>query len=317
MAAELVAEAPFFVAADEGGPTIMVARAASVAGERIEKAYELARPADDLALIEAAEVLRAVLPPARSIANPLLVDGWADVVKAAADEPTGALVLFLSAPPGVDVGARELEAALRDHPQQWIAELRGDGARVEITKAWAAREIVKAWTWQIDGLEGRYFVSSFEPSHAAIRNVKGPGGATRPDKITKADRSVRLLKQIGEQKLVLGIVLEPETVDSQGDIYSADEVARAAHGWMENFQNCGFMHKTLVNENVKPVESYIAPTDFELGGQTIKAGTWLLCVHVLNDAIWKQIKAGELTGFSIGGVAQRVPAQQVDGEPAS
>jgi hypothetical protein len=31
----------------------------------------------------------------------------------------------------------------------------------------------------------------------------------------------------------------------------------------------------------------------------------MLAVRVLDDALWKQVKAGELTGFSIGGSALR------------
>jgi hypothetical protein len=37
----------------------------------------------------------------------------------------------------------------------------------------------------------------------------------------------------------------------------------------------------------------------------IRRGTWLLAVRVVDDELWQQIKAGELTGFSIGGSALR------------
>ena len=33
----------------------------------------------------------------------------------------------------------------------------------------------------------------------------------------------------------------------------------------------------------------------------------LLAVRILSDALWEQVKSGELTGFSIGGSARRVP----------
>jgi hypothetical protein len=33
--------------------------------------------------------------------------------------------------------------------------------------------------------------------------------------------------------------------------------------------------------------------------------TWLLAVRVADEELWRQIKAGELTGFSIGGSAMR------------
>ncbi len=109
------------------------------------------------------------------------------------------------------------------------------------------------------------------------------------------------------QRLVTGIVLEPETTDSQKDIYSEDEVRKAALGFMEEFQNMGLMHKKLVNGKVKLVESFIARSAFKEGGQSVKKGTWLITVRIIDDALWKSVKSGELTGFSIGGSAVRTP----------
>lgn len=122
-----------------------------------------------------------------------------------------------------------------------------------------------------------------------------------------------------EQRLVYGIVLEPETVDAQQDIYSAQEIEQAAHRFMEEFQNAGLMHESVVNEKVKIVESYIAPADFQMGDQLIKAGTWMMVDHILDDALWDQVKTGGLTGFSIGGTALRMrepaPVGKADGNP--
>lgn len=110
-----------------------------------------------------------------------------------------------------------------------------------------------------------------------------------------------------EQQYILGIVLEPEVVDAQGDIYSADEVKRAAWEYMVNFRNVGLMHRGLVNGKVRLVESYIAPIDMSVGGSTIKAGTWLMGLHVADDGLWGQVKSGGLTGLSIGGFAKKSP----------
>lgn len=172
----------------------------------------------------------------------------------------------------------------------------------------------KAWLWKRDGV---VHASSFEPPRDNhFTDVRSPDGALRvATSKANAVHGVRLLKEVaGEQRIVLGIVLEPEVVDSQNDIYSADEIARAAHGWMETYQNVGYQHQTLA-KGVLPVESYVCPVDCEIGGQPVKAGTWLLALHVVNDDVWKQVKSGELTGLSIGGWAQKVRADQVDGQP--
>jgi site-specific DNA-adenine methylase len=122
------------------------------------------------------------------------------------------------------------------------------------------------------------------------------------------EKRIPLLKT-GEERYVLGIVLEPETVDAQDDIYSAAEIRDAAHRFMEQYQNIGLMHRGLVNGRVKILESYLAPTSFTLDGTQVRKGTWLLAVRVLDDDLWGQIKSGELTGLSMGGSAARHPEQ--------
>jgi DNA adenine methylase len=84
-------------------------------------------------------------------------------------------------------------------------------------------------------------------------------------------------------------------------------VRDAAHKFMEEFQNLGLMHRELVNGSVKILESYVAPAEFEVDSTKVKKGTWLLAVRVTDDALWQKVKAGELTGFSIGGSARRNP----------
>jgi site-specific DNA-adenine methylase len=123
------------------------------------------------------------------------------------------------------------------------------------------------------------------------------------------DKPSRLIKGTdpGDERFVLGIVLEPEVIDAQGDIYSAEEIRAAAHRFMEDFGGLGLMHRMRVNGKVKVLESFLAPTDFVLGDLAVKKGTWMLAVRVLDDALWEQVKTGELTGFSIGGSARRVP----------
>ncbi len=122
------------------------------------------------------------------------------------------------------------------------------------------------------------------------------------------EKPTRLLKGTdpADERYVLGIVLEPEVVDAQGDIYSAEEIRAAAHRFMEDFGGLGLMHRVLVNDQVKVLECYLAPVDFELAGVPVRKGTWLLGVRVLSDELWAQVKDGGLTGFSIGGSARRI-----------
>ena len=120
-------------------------------------------------------------------------------------------------------------------------------------------------------------------------------------------RDIPVLKADGDERIVFGIVLEPDVVDAQNDTYNKDEVKKAAHRFMEEFRNIGLQHEQLINEQVRILESYIAPVDFTIGGQAVKAGTWLLKERILSDVLWKAVKDGEITGFSIGGHAIRKP----------
>lgn len=134
------------------------------------------------------------------------------------------------------------------------------------------------------------------------------------DEVSKREIPIFLQKSERDEQFVLGIVLEPETVDAQKDIYSADEIRRAAHGYMEFHGNRGFMHKEIVNDKIVVLESYVAPVDFNVGkpnGQTkmVKAGTWLLGYGIRDGELWKGIKSGQFNGLSIGGSAVRRPRQ--------
>jgi len=110
-----------------------------------------------------------------------------------------------------------------------------------------------------------------------------------------------------DERFVLGVVLEPEVVDAQGDIYSAEEIRKAAHLFMEDFQGLGLQHRDRVNGDVKILESYLAPEDIVVGETALKKGTWVFGVRVLSDELWQMVKDGELTGFSIGGSARKIP----------
>jgi hypothetical protein len=171
--------------------------------------------------------------------------------------------------------------------------------------------------WKLEGAPDTVFAAIAPPAFAPelrplSKHADFPTAKSRQVKLTRVAKDAASGSPddiLPEKQIVYGIVLEPETTDSQGDIYSEEEVESAAHKYMEDFQNAGHMHQTLINQSAVVCESYIAPVDFTMGDQPVKKGTWVLAMHILNDALWGQIKDGTLTGFSIGGWAQRVPAQ--------
>lgn len=126
-----------------------------------------------------------------------------------------------------------------------------------------------------------------------------------------------------DERYVLGVVLEPTDgsdgqpikPDTDKDVYSAEEVRKAAHWYMEHGRKNGIMHGpenggVVFEEGTDKIvllETYITPVDIPSGvlgvGIAIKKGTWLMALRINDDLIWQSIKDGTLNGLSIGGIA--------------
>jgi 2'-5' RNA ligase len=112
-----------------------------------------------------------------------------------------------------------------------------------------------------------------------------------------------ILKADEHRQLVYGVVLEPDMIDSQLDVMRASEIEAAAHYYLNFSRVVGDRHRKKANAEV--VESYIAPVDFDLNGQRVKKGSWVLVVHITDPYLWQQVKQGLYTGFSVGGFGER------------
>ncbi|MDM7545230.1 XkdF-like putative serine protease domain-containing protein [Lactococcus lactis] len=117
------------------------------------------------------------------------------------------------------------------------------------------------------------------------------------------ETTVKLLtKSDDPQKLVYGVVYEPEVEDVHGDFMDSDTIEKAAHGFMEDYQQIDKQHDFTTNAG-KVVESYVAPVDMTIGETTITKGTWVL-VTKATDELWESIQKGEFTGYSLAGTAE-------------
>lgn len=135
-----------------------------------------------------------------------------------------------------------------------------------------------------------------------------------------------IVKKDNEKRLVTGPVLIPENFDLQEDIIGEDEIESASHNYMIklNFRDDpefleelglnqkskrGFMHQEF-NRKIALVETFIAPVDFALNKRDIVKGTWVMTVKVFDDEVWNLVKAGKITGFSIGGRSRAIPVEE-------
>lgn len=117
------------------------------------------------------------------------------------------------------------------------------------------------------------------------------------------NRHASIFKADEEKRIVYGVVLEPETEDSQGDVISAGEIEQAAHRFLVESRVIGNRHRGPAEAEL--VESWIVPDDIEFEGQHVLKGSWVAAVHVSDDNLWEKIKSGEYTGFSVGGWGER------------
>lgn len=132
--------------------------------------------------------------------------------------------------------------------------------------------------------------------------------ATRRDDIRI---EIPLMKRDEEKRLVYGVVLEPNVVDGQGEWERAETIERVAHRFLAKFNRTtelGLQHTIFGEIGVELVESYIAPQDLDFDGELdadsiIRKGSWVMVVRVLDEDLWRAVKEGGITGFSIGGVA--------------
>jgi len=137
--------------------------------------------------------------------------------------------------------------------------------------------------------------------------------------IESKEFKTRFFKQDDEERIVYGIVLEPDVVDSQGDVIDKEEIRKAMHTWMEEYQLISYMHQdssgnllplsaiepdsSPILDSVRVIACFQAPVTYydPESGELIREGTWVLGTRIRDPMLWDKIKRGEITGYSIGG----------------
>lgn len=112
----------------------------------------------------------------------------------------------------------------------------------------------------------------------------------------------RIVKADAENHYVTGIVYEPMAEDSHGNFMTEDEITKAAYYFAKNGNKVDLQHSFEPLDGAAVVESWIAKADFEIDGEKIQKGTWLMTVEVADESVWEGIEKGEITGFSMGGL---------------
>lgn len=128
--------------------------------------------------------------------------------------------------------------------------------------------------------------------------------------VTKAlgGRSVDFQKLDVAERIVGGVVYPASTsdnpqTDSEGDWCTQDDLALARMKYIgQHRENIKRQHQARTD--AKWVASYQLAKDFQTAdGYVIEKGDWVGEMFVGDEDAWAAIKAGEITGFSMGGTA--------------
>jgi len=116
--------------------------------------------------------------------------------------------------------------------------------------------------------------------------------------ITKIDK---------KKQMVGGIIYEPDEIDTQGDYANSKEIEKAQERFMQKYATD--TKRIRINHMGKKlffpiIECFIPEHDTIKGDKPLKKGAWWLMIKITNEGIWKDIEAGKLTGFSMGGTAK-------------
>ncbi|EJV42168.1 hypothetical protein IEK_05834 [Bacillus toyonensis] len=126
---------------------------------------------------------------------------------------------------------------------------------------------------------------------------------TKSEEQPNFEKPVKVIKSDDEaERLVYGIVYEPDTIDSHGDFADEKTIEKAAHEFMLKYRQIDKNHDFVAGVG-EVVESYIAPADMELNGEPVKKGTWILTTKA-DEETWEAVKKGEFQGYSLAGVAE-------------
>ena len=105
-----------------------------------------------------------------------------------------------------------------------------------------------------------------------------------------------------EEQIVFGPVYVPESIDSDGETITRNDIKQMAYGFLSS----GKTNKIDIGHSCKEsgnlvVESYLARDN----DPDFTPGTWLMAVKVVNKEDWANVKKGILNGFSFFGTSKK------------
>ena len=119
-----------------------------------------------------------------------------------------------------------------------------------------------------------------------------------------------ILKADVERRLVYSVIAEPDTVDAQGDVMSAETIEEMAHNFLLRPRKFDNRHDWR-GLDAAPVESWIEREATVLLGERIKVKSWVVGVKVFADHIWHKVLSKKYQSFSTSTSGQPTKRQKI------
>ena len=141
-------------------------------------------------------------------------------------------------------------------------------------------------------------------SLAAMKNAEDALAKKKKQNISKSNTVQELNDELMQ---VTYVVLKPG-VDAHGDYFSKEEIRKAKESFNQALlgnANLSNLFHVMKTKSFEIIESYTAPCNMELSGNSIEEGSWLCTLQINKgfEPIWEGIKNGDFVGVSIGALA--------------
>jgi len=154
------------------------------------------------------------------------------------------------------------------------------------------------------------YMSPFWQTYRASLKIRVPpeGKVTEITKMPKQlTKQIKVIVKSEDEMICTGIVYEPDIIDSQSDFTDALEISKACYDYIVNARRIHLNHSGKVVKS-EILENFIAPVTYDIVSPdgtitTVKKGGWILSLRIKDQQIWEKIKAGELNGLSMAGIA--------------
>lgn len=128
----------------------------------------------------------------------------------------------------------------------------------------------------------------------------------KPEGAEVFETPLKKIKKSEEKRMVYGIVYSPDQVDSQGEYASRAEIEKAAYGFMKGLR----LLNVDAQHDFDPKAAYVAESWLTKGLDPLfpdePEGSWAVGIRVEDNAIWENVKKGELAGISMAGCAAKI-----------